>query len=180
MRKGNVNEKRNENENEIRKGNVNEIYIDDEIYDNKKDNKKDKLGSGLNLDVFSKSKYPGEHHLPGHNYTGPGTRTDIRLDENNIPKPGEEPINRVDAAALNHDIAYESENIEDRHIADVKLIHEVNRIPNPTIKEKLERALVKNIMKAKITFGSGQSPIAFGAGIENESSSAQLATELHK
>ena len=43
------------------------------------------------------AKYPGEKHLPGYSYCGPNTRLDIRLDENDSPKPGEEPINRVDA-----------------------------------------------------------------------------------
>ncbi|ESO88609.1 hypothetical protein LOTGIDRAFT_165393 [Lottia gigantea] len=55
------------------------------------------LGS---LSGFPWAKYPGEKHLPGHNYTGSGTRLDLRLDENDKPKPGEEPVNRVDAAAL--------------------------------------------------------------------------------
>ncbi|ESP02101.1 hypothetical protein LOTGIDRAFT_157250 [Lottia gigantea] len=32
-------------------------------------------------------KYPREKHLPGHNYTGPGTRLDLRLDKNDKPKP---------------------------------------------------------------------------------------------
>ncbi|ESP01307.1 hypothetical protein LOTGIDRAFT_157485 [Lottia gigantea] len=39
------------------------------------------------LPGFPCAKYPGEKHLPGHNYTGPGTRLDLRLDENDKPKP---------------------------------------------------------------------------------------------
>ena len=54
-------------------------------------------------------KYQGEIHLENYNYAGPGTRTDIRLDENDNPKPGEEPINKIDEACLKHDIAYESD-----------------------------------------------------------------------
>ncbi|ESO90798.1 hypothetical protein LOTGIDRAFT_163683 [Lottia gigantea] len=42
------------------------------------------LGS---LPEFPWAKYPGERHLPGHNYTGPGTRLDLRLDQNDKPKP---------------------------------------------------------------------------------------------
>ncbi|ESO85518.1 hypothetical protein LOTGIDRAFT_155005 [Lottia gigantea] len=42
------------------------------------------LGS---LPGFPWAKYPGEKHLPGHNYTGPGTRLDLRLDKNDKPKP---------------------------------------------------------------------------------------------
>ena len=38
-------------------------------------------------------------HLPSYNYLGPGTYLDIRLNKNNIPKPGEEPINAIDQLA---------------------------------------------------------------------------------
>ena len=59
-------------------------------------------GSGL----FTDSKYPGERHVPGFQYLGPWTRTDIRLDENYKPRAGEEPINKLDTIAMIHDIAY--------------------------------------------------------------------------
>ena len=85
----------------------------------------------------------------------PGTRLDIRLDEDNNPKPGEEPINGIDAAALKHDIAYKSEDIRDRHVADVNLIHDLNNLKNLTTKEKLQRGLVKAAMKFKILVGGG-------------------------
>ena len=98
-------------------------------------------------------KYPGEKHLKSYNYAGSGTRLDIRLDENNNPKPGEEPINKIDEACLKHDIAYESEDLKDRYVADVKLIHDLNSIKDLTWNEKLARTLIKNIMKAKIVFG---------------------------
>ena len=52
-------------------------------------------------------KYPGEHHFPGFQYLRPHTRTDIRLDENYKPRPGEEPINKLDSIAMNHDIDYD-------------------------------------------------------------------------
>ncbi len=42
-----------------------------------------------NLPGLPFAKYPGEKHIPGYNYCGPGTRLDIRLDENDNPKPGE-------------------------------------------------------------------------------------------
>ena len=107
------------------------------------------------LKPFTTEKYPGERHLFRHNYTGPGTRLDIRLDENNNPKQGEEPINRIDQAALKHDIAYNSEDLRDRHVADVNLIHDLNNIQNPSSKEKIQRALVKLAMKGKIFIGAG-------------------------
>ena len=52
-------------------------------------------------------KYPGEHHFPFYSYLGPGTRLDLRLDENMKPKKGEEPRDSLDAIALRHDIAYQ-------------------------------------------------------------------------
>ncbi|ESO97225.1 hypothetical protein LOTGIDRAFT_174508 [Lottia gigantea] len=108
------------------------------------------LGS---LPGFPWAKYPGEKHLPGHNYTGPGTRLDLRLDENDNPKPGEEPVNRVDAAALKHDILYRNKDVTFRHQADKQMIDELENIPNPTFKEKLQRALIIKLLKAKLKLG---------------------------
>ena len=38
---------------------------------------------------------PFEAHLPGHNFTGPGTKLNRRLNEDLTPKPWSIPINRV-------------------------------------------------------------------------------------
>ncbi|ESP04436.1 hypothetical protein LOTGIDRAFT_170829 [Lottia gigantea] len=108
------------------------------------------LGS---LPGFPWSKYPGEKHLPGHNYTGPDMRLDRRLDENDNPKPAEEPVNRVDAAALKHDILYRNKDVTFRHQADKHMIDELENIPNPTFKEKLLRALIIKLLKAKLKLG---------------------------
>ena len=53
----------------------------------------------------------------------PGTRLDIRLDENNIPKSGEEPINAIDQLAYIHDLDQNSNSIEDRHRTDQEMIN---------------------------------------------------------
>ena len=66
-------------------------------------------GSGLFLD----HKYPGENHMHGYSYLGPGTRLDIRLDENMKPRAGEEVKDALDATALRHDIAYQT--IQDQY-----------------------------------------------------------------
>ena len=77
-------------------------------------------GSGMMdtiLNAFTYSKYPGEHHFPYYNYLGPGTRLDLKLDENMKPRAGELPINELDAkAALPHDIAYQK--IQDQYKKD--------------------------------------------------------------
>ncbi len=69
-------------------------------------------------DFLPWTKYPGEKHAKGYNYLGPGTRLDIRLDENDMPKEGEEPINGIDKIAYYHDLAYKSTDIKDRNKAD--------------------------------------------------------------
>ena len=52
------------------------------------------------------AKYPNEKHFPGYQYLGPSTRLDIRLDQNDNPRPGEEPISPTDYLAYKHDLAY--------------------------------------------------------------------------
>jgi hypothetical protein len=42
-----------------------------------------------------------ERHLPGYNFCGPGTNVSLRL------RRGVKPVNRLDAAALTHDMATE-------------------------------------------------------------------------
>ena len=105
------------------------------------------------------AKYPGEKHVPGYNYCGPGTRLDIRLDSNDQPNPGENPINAIDEACRIHDIAYRDGDLQQRHLADVKLIHAINAIPDKSLKEKIASAVIKTIMKGKLLFGSGVSSI---------------------
>ena len=45
-------------------------------------------------------------YLPGHNFTGPSTKLDKRLNPDMTPKAWSKPINRVDEAAYHHDICY--------------------------------------------------------------------------
>ena len=52
---------------------------------------------------------PFEAHLPGHNFTGPGTKLNRRLNEDLTPKPWSIPINRVDDSAYRHDIMLRAE-----------------------------------------------------------------------
>ena len=52
------------------------------------------------------NKLPFEMHLPGHNFTGPGTKLYKRLNPDGTPKEWSIPINRVDNAAYHHDLCY--------------------------------------------------------------------------
>ena len=45
-------------------------------------------------------------HLPGHNFTGPGTKLKKRLNPDITPKKWSKPVNRVDKAAYHHDVCY--------------------------------------------------------------------------
>jgi hypothetical protein len=79
---------------------------------------------------------------------------DIRLDENNIPKQGEEPINQIDRLAYIHDLEYQkSNNITDRHQADINMINELKTLKNLTIPQKLIRVLITKNFQAKIKLG---------------------------
>ena len=49
------------------------------------------------------SNLPFELHLPDHNFTGPGTKLDRRLNPDATPRDWSKPINRVDEAAYHHD-----------------------------------------------------------------------------
>jgi len=100
------------------------------------------------------TKFPGEMHLPGHNFTGPGTKLDKRLKSDGTPKAWSKPVNRVDSAAYRHDLAYaRHSNTAERIVADKKMINELDAITSPTLKERMERAIVKPILKTKVKFG---------------------------
>ena len=89
------------------------------------------VGSGWQF-----QKYEGEHHFPGYNYLGPGTRLDIRLDENLKPKKGEEPVSNLDARALKHDITYKE--IQDEYKRDKnkqKALNKIHRADEEFIEE---------------------------------------------
>ena len=49
---------------------------------------------------------PFEMHLPGHNFTGPGTKLKKQLNPDLTPKKWSMPVNRVDKASYHHNICY--------------------------------------------------------------------------
>ena len=97
---------------------------------------------------------PFEKHLPGCHYLGPGTRLDLRLDENGKPLPGNEPVDRVDEAALKHDIAYSKhDDLRHRLQADREMLRDLLHIEQPTCRERAERCFVVPIMFLKRMIG---------------------------
>lgn len=116
-----------------------------------------KTSSGAGIVNNAINKLPFEMHLPGHNFTGPGTRLDKRLDENLQPKDWSKPINQVDNAAMKHDICYltNKESKIRNEVCDKNMINELNLISNPSLREKIESAFVKKILATKVAFGMG-------------------------
>ena len=82
---------------------------------------------------FIWSKYKNRHHYPGYSYRGPQTALKIRLDENDKPKPGEEPVSPSDQLALHHDIAYRDAEKQDSEIA-LQMKHEADKKNDRTIR----------------------------------------------
>ena len=100
---------------------------------------------------------PFEAHLPGHNFTGPGTKLNLRLNEDLTPKTWSIPINRVDDAAYRHDICYaQNKDTKTRNeVCDKTMLAELKDIYNPTLREKLDKSLVQKIIGTKVRFGWG-------------------------
>jgi len=122
---------------------------------------------------------PFEMHMPGHNFTGPGTKLNKRFNEDMTPKAWSKPINRVDKAAYHHDICYvKNKDTKTRNeVCDKNMLTELNGIYNPTLREKMERGVVSTISGTKKRFGWG-----FKKNERSESViwSSQLADELCK
>ena len=116
--------------------------------------KSPKGGSLLNKVI---NNLPVEMHLPGHNFTGPGTKLNKRLNPDLTPKKWSKPINRVYKAAYNHDICYLKNNdtATRNAVCDKNMLKELKGIYNPTIREKMERGLVSSLIGTKARSGMG-------------------------
>ena len=113
-----------------------------------------KGGSILNKVI---NNLPVEMHLLGHNFTGPGTKLNKRLNPDLTPKKWSKPINRVDKAAYHHDICYlKNDDTATRNaVCDKNMLEELDGIYNPTIRERMERGFVSSLIGTKKRFGWG-------------------------
>ena len=86
--------------------------------------------------------------LPGHNFTGPGTKLSKRLNADGTPKAWSKPINRVDQAAYHHNICYakHKDTAARNSICDKTMLTSLNATPNPIPREIMERSIVKPII----------------------------------
>ena len=108
------------------------------------------VGSFLNSLV---NNLPFEMHLPGHNFTSPGTKLYKRLNSNGSPKEWSISINRVDNAAYHYGLCYSKYD-------DTKTRTEVSDktmlgIMNPTLRERIDNSIVGKLIKTKDNFGLG-------------------------
>ena len=102
-------------------------------------------GSLLNKFI---NNLPVELHLPGHNFTGPGTKSNKRLNPDLKPKEWSIPVNRVDKAAYHHDICYlENDDTATRNaVCDKNMLKELKGIYNPTLRERLDKSIVSKLI----------------------------------
>jgi hypothetical protein len=101
-------------------------------------------------------KFEGEMHIPGMNWSGPGTRLDLRLNDDGTPKQWSMPVDRVDLAAYHHNMSYAAHSdTANRNVADRATLNELDSISDPTARERIERAVIKPIISTKERFGLG-------------------------
>lgn len=110
-----------------------------------------KQGSGIFNALLN--KLDTEIHVPGFNYLGPGTKLEERLAR------GDKPINKLDEAAMEHDIFYNKhKGVKERHKADEVLEYKAwDRVfaPDASLKERTAAYLTTNAMKIKRHLGFG-------------------------
>ena len=96
-------------------------------------------------------------HLPGHNFTGPGTKFNKRLNPDLTPKKWSKPVNRVDKAAYHHDFCYlKNDDTATRNaVCDKNMLKELKGIYNPTLRERLDKSIVSKPIGTKVKFGMG-------------------------
>ena len=116
--------------------------------------KAQKGGSLLNEFI---NNLPVEMHLPGHNFTGPGTKLKKLLHPDLTLKKWSKPVNRVDKAAYHHDICYlENDDTFTRNaVCDKNMLKELEGIYNPTLRERLDKSIVSKLIGTKVKFGMG-------------------------
>ena len=108
-------------------------------------------------------------HLPGHYFTGPGTKLNKRLNPDLTLKKWSKPINRVDKAAYHHVVCHlKNDDTATRNaVCDKNMLKELEGIYNPTLRERLDKSIVSKFLGTKVKFGMGVKK-------------KDLAEELHK
>ena len=77
------------------------------------------------------------------------------MNEDGTPKEWSIPINRVDIAAYHHDSCYSKyDDTKTRNeVCDKTMLDELSGIVNPTLRERIDKAIVGKLINAKVNFG---------------------------
>ena len=80
-------------------------------------------------------------YLPGHNFTGPGTKLYRIFQSDETPKEWSIPTNRVDNVAYHLDLCYSKhDDTKTRNqVCDKTMPNELNKIVNPTLRERIDK-----------------------------------------
>ena len=90
---------------------------------------------------LTRDPLPGERHLAGYNYCGPGTNMST----------GAPPVNEIDAACREHDAAYARPGVTaaDARVADERMLSRLNAYIPRSAREAEDRSAVVQMMSAK-------------------------------
>jgi len=93
------------------------------------------------------TKFEGEMHIPGMNFAGPGTYSNKRLTSTGQYHDWSKPVDRVHDAAYYHDLTYHQfSDTPNRNIADTAMLKQMDDIITSSIRERIERAIIKPII----------------------------------
>ena len=97
--------------------------------------------------------------LPGYRYLGPANPLETQLDSADRPLPGHEPVNGLDAIALNHDVCTrDAADLFEKHACDRKMLNELKQLKPKTFGERVNKKLVQ-VIGTKYKLGLGQKNI---------------------
>ena len=113
------------------------------------------VGSGLVNDFVN--NLPFEMHMPGHNFLGPGTNLNKRLNKDLTPKSWSMPVDRDDEAAYRHDLCYarHKDTKTRNEVCDKRMLQDLTNILNPTKAERRHIGITKALIGTKKRFGMG-------------------------
>ena len=77
------------------------------------------------------------------------------MNSDGTPKEWSRSIYRVDNAAYHHDLCYsKQDDTKTRNeVYDKTMLNELNEIVNPTLRERIDKSIVGNLINAKVNFG---------------------------
>ena len=98
--------------------------------------------------------------LPGYRYLGPANPLETQLDSADRPLPGHEPVNGLDAIALNHDVCTrDAAELSEKHVCDRKMLKELKLLKPKTFGERVNKKVVQGVIGTKYKLGLGQKNI---------------------